>query len=239
MANYKYTKPWSDSGTRLLPATLVHTHQDLMYDMEQEFWALVDKFLDKYDTLVAAAAFQLGTLFDRNEYPSRSNVKRKFAFSITYAPMPTSGDFRLDVENETQRQLVEKYETRMEEMLQRAAQDSWEKLHGVLSRLSKQLAPRENGKRGKIYDSLLAGSYELCELLKHFNVSQDPELERMRKSLIDAMEGVTTEALKSEPDTRAVLHKKVQDMLGERDWGIEDEDEDDLGGDSGCGVDVV
>lgn len=224
-ANYKYTKPWFDSGVRMLPATLLQQHQDLMYDHEKEFWGLVDKFLDKYDTLVAAAAFQLGSLFDRNEYPTRSQVKRKFAFNITYTPMPTSGDFRLDIENAAQAELAQKYEESMKAMMQRAAQDSWEKMHGVLSRLAKQLGPRDD-KRGKIYDSLIAGTHELCDLLKHFNVTQDPKLERMRVELLNAIDGVTTDALRKEEDTRLVVHKRVQDLLAQHDWGITDDDED-------------
>lgn len=226
-AHYKYTKPWLDSGVRLLPSTLLQKYEEVMYDHEHEFWELVDKFLDKYDTLVAAAAFQLGALFNRNEYPTRSQVKRKFGFYLTITPMPTAGDFRLDIENETQAALAARYEKSMEAMAQKAAQDSWEKLHGVLSRMAKQLAPRgDDGKPGKIYDSLLGNAYELCELLRHFNVTNDPSLESMRKQLMDVMEGVNTEALRKEADTRAVVHKKVQEMLSNHDWGIEDEEED-------------
>lgn len=224
-ANYKYTKPWFDSGVRMLPATLLQQHQDLMYDHEKEFWELVDKFLDKYDTLVASAAFQLGSLFNRNEYPTRSQVKRKFAFHITYTPMPTSGDFRLDIENAAQAELARKYEESMQQMMQRAAQDSWEKMHGVLSRLAKQLGPRDD-KRGKIYDSLLAGTHELCDLLKHFNVTQDPKLERMRVELLNVIDGVTTDALRKEEDTRLVVHQRVQDLLAQHDWGITDDDDE-------------
>lgn len=224
-ANYKYTKPWLDSGVRLLPATLLDTHKDIMYEMEREFWALVDKFLDKYDTLVAAAAFQLGNLFDRSEYLTRSQVRRRFGFYLTYTPMPTSGDFRLDIESETQRQLVADYEKRMQDMLDRANRDSWEKIYGVLTRIQKQLAPREEGKRGKIYDSLLGNAHELCQLLEHFNVSNDPELTRMRRELLGAIDGVTTDALKTEDDTREVLRRKVDALIKARDWGLDDESE--------------
>jgi hypothetical protein len=237
--HYKYTKPWLDSGVRMLPATLLQQYQDVMYDYEQEFDSLVSKFLDKYDTLVAAAAFQLGGLFDRAEYPLRSEVRRKFSFNLTYTPMPTSGDFRLDIENETQAALAAEYEKSMQAMAERAARDSWEKLHVVLSRLAKQLAPRgEDGKPGKIYDSLLGNAYELCELLRHFNVTGDPALESMRRQLMDIMEGVNTDALRKEADTRAVVHKKVQEMLNQHDWGIEDEESDD-GDDGQSGVQLA
>lgn len=224
-ANYRYTRPWLDSGVRQLPASLLQTHQEVMYDMEMEFLGLVEKFLDKYDTLIAAAAFQLGTLFERSEYLSRSQVKRRFGFHLTYTPMPTSGDFRIDIENQAQAALVAHYEERLQQMHQRAAQDSWQRVYAVLTRIQKQLAPREEGKRGKIYDSLLGNAHELCQLLEHFNVTGDPELTRMRRELMGAIEGVTTDALKTEDDTREVLRRKVEQMLGERDWGIDDGDD--------------
>ncbi len=225
-ANYKYTSPWSDSGLRILPASLLQTHQDIMYNEEREFWRLVDAFLDKYDTLVSAAAFQLGSLFDRREYLSRSEVRRRFAFTLTYMPLPTSGDFRIDLENTAQQLLVTQYEERMKAMQERAARDSWDRLYSALTRLQKQLSPREDGKRGKIYDSLIGNVHELCGLLEHFNVSNDPQLEAMRKGLLGAVDGVTTDALRQEADTREVLRAKVEKLLGDRDWGLSDEAED-------------
>jgi hypothetical protein len=105
--------------------------------------------------------------------------------------------------------------------------------------MAKQLAPRgEDGKPGKIYDSLLGNAYELCELLKHFNVTGDPALESMRRQLMGVMEGVNTDALRKEADTRAVVHKKVQEMLNQHDWGIEDEESDD-GDDGQSGVQLA
>ena len=76
--HYRLTQPWNDYGARLLPTSLLQDYKQTMNRLEAEFDLLVNKFLDKYDTLVAAAAFQIGTLFDRNEYPSRAQVANKF-----------------------------------------------------------------------------------------------------------------------------------------------------------------
>ncbi len=66
--HYRLTLPWNDYGARLLPTKALLDYQQSMGRYQSEFERLVDAFLDKYDTLVAAAAFQLGTLFDRDEY---------------------------------------------------------------------------------------------------------------------------------------------------------------------------
>lgn len=223
--HYRLTKPWSDNGPRVVPYALLDRHQDLVYHAERDFWALVDKFLDKYDTLVAAAAFKLGDLFDRRQYPAREEVRRKFAFRVSYTPLPKAGDFRVDIENEVQRELVEQFNTMMAEREKAIMNDSWEKLHASVGRIVRQLAPRD-GKRGKIYDSLIDDARELCDLLGHFNVAGDTKLEAARRGLEDMLAGITTDALRTEADTRQVIHNKAKALLDS--WGMGEVNEEDF-----------
>lgn len=220
--HYKLTKPWNDYGARLLPTALLQRYKSSMDPYETEFNRLVTVFLDKYDTLVAAAAFQLGTLFDRDEYPTREQVARKFQFDISYAPLPTAGDFRLDIESEVQRDLMRQYEKRMEQQLEAAAQDSWTRLHEALTRLSDRLVVEEDGKKRKFHDTMVTGALELCELLTDMNVTNDPALEKARRKLEEALSGVTPKELREEDSTRAITKKKVDDILGSFDWGVDD-----------------
>lgn len=220
--HYKLTKPWNDYGARLLPTALLRRYKSSMDPYETEFNRLVTVFLDKYDTLVAAAAFQLGTLFDRDEYPTREQVARKFQFDISYAPLPTAGDFRLDIESEVQRDLMRQYEKRMEQQLEAAAQDSWTRLHEALTRLSDRLVVEDDGKKRKFHDTMVTGALELCELLTDMNVTNDPALEKARRKLEEALSGVTPKELREEDSTRAITKKKVDDILGSFDWGVDD-----------------
>jgi hypothetical protein len=222
--HYRLTKPWSDSGLRLVPYSLLERHRDLMYDAEREFWKLVEAFLDKFETLVAAAAFKLGALFDRSEYPTREQVRRKFGFYLTYTPLPKAGDFRIDIENEVQRDLIKQFDDAMVERERVLMKDSWDRLHSSLSRFVRQLAPRE-GKRARIFDSMIGDARDLCDLLAHFNVNGDPALERARKQLEDMIEGVTTDALRTEEDTRAAIHNQAKAILDAYEWGMGEDTE--------------
>lgn len=220
--HYKLTKPWNDYGARLLPTALLQKYKVEMNQYESEFNRLVDVFLDKYDTLVAAAAFQLGTLFDRDEYPTREQVARKFRFDISYAPLPTAGDFRLDIESEVQRDLMRQYEKRMEQQLEAAAQDSWTRLHEALTRLSDRLVVEDDGKKRKFHDTMVTGALELCELLTDMNVTNDPALEKARRKLEEALSGVTPKELREEDSTRTITKQKVDAILASFDWGVAD-----------------
>jgi hypothetical protein len=221
--HHQLTLPWQDGGARLLPTANLLEYKAEMNRYEEEFRRLVDAFLDKYDTLVAAAAFKLGTLFDRDEYPLREFVQRKFQFDLTFSPLPTSGDFRLDIESEVQRELVEQYEQRMADRLATAQQDAWTRMYDALSRLKDRLTLDENGKRKTFHDTTVTNAQELCGMLTQLNVTNDPALEKARQQLEDAMLDVDPKELRKEEGARLVTLQKVSTLLDAFDWGVSDE----------------
>lgn len=224
--HYRLTKPWADNGQRLLPTKLLLEYQGAMGRCKAEFEFLVDKFVVKYDTLVAAAAFQLGTLFDRDEYLPGSQIARKFAIETSFSPLPIAGDFRVDIESEVQQQLITQYEAKSKALLAQSTQDSWTRLHKVLTNLSDRLVIEEDGTKRKFHDTLVSNAEELCELLDALNVTADPDLERARSKLLDAMTGVTPKELRTEDSTRIETKRKVDAILDAFDWGVEDADAD-------------
>lgn len=217
--HYRLTLPWNDRGARLLPTISLLDYKKVMNQYQAEFDRLVDAFLVKYSTLVAAAAFQLGTLFDRKEYPDVSQVARRFRMDIAFVPLPTSGDFRLDVESEVQRELMEQYDRRLAEQLASATKDSWDRLYEALSRLSDRLTVDEDGKKKIFHDTIVTGAVELCELLTAMNVTQDPQLESARRKLQEVLLGVTPKELREEDGTRVLTKQKVDQILSAFDWG--------------------
>lgn len=220
--HYRLTLPWNDRGARLLPTISLLDYKQVMNRYQQEFDRLVDAFLIKYSTLVAAAAFQLGTLFDRNEYPDAAQVARRFRMDIAFVPLPTSGDFRLDVESEVQRELMEQYDRRLAEQLASATKDSWDRLYEALSRLSDRLTVDEDGKKKIFHDTIVTGAVDLCELLTAMNVTQDPQLESARRKLQEVLLGVTPKELRDEDGTRVLTKQKVDQILSAFDWGSDE-----------------
>lgn len=221
--HYRLTQPWNDYGARLLPTSLLPDYKKTMNRLEEEFYLLVERFLDKYDTLVASAAFQLGTLFDRTEYPSRNQVANKFRMSLSFAPLPTAGDFRLDIEAEVQQDLIEQYEKRAAAQVTAATQDSWTRLYKALARLSDRLVVEDDGKKRIFHDTIVSGALELCELLTHMNVLKDPALEKARRKLEEVLSGVTPKELREEDGTRLETKRRVDEILGAFDWGVEED----------------
>jgi hypothetical protein len=214
--HYTYTQPWSDSGDRVLPMTMFTDYRARLTDYETQFGTAVNEFLNEYDTLVAAAAFQLGDLFNREDYPLREDIVGKFGFRYAFSPLPVSGDFRVDINEQGLTELRTHYEGVMAERTTTMMKDAWDRLYDVLSRMSERLADDvvDGEPKRKIFrDSLVDNAIDVCKLLKHFNTTGDTRLEAMRQQLEDAMRGVDAQSLRESDMLREQTKNKVDALL--------------------------
>ncbi len=214
---YATTQPWGDNGDRLLPVSALLEFKSRLADYEQQFGTAVNDFLNDYDTLVAAAAFQLGDLFNREDYPTRESITAKFAFRYSLTPLPQAGDFRVDVGNDGLRELQEQYEQVMHDRVTGAMREAWDRLYEVLERMSDRLSDDtdDNGdvKRKIFRDSLIDNAVEICGLLKTFNITNDTRMDEMRRQLEDALKNVDAQSLRDSDHLRQQTKAKVDALL--------------------------
>ena len=218
------TLAWSDNGLRLLPVSNFMAYKKQLAVLESNYNALVDKFIEAYPNLVSAAAFQLGSLFDRTEYPDTDKIKSKFSFAYNFMPVPTSGDFRIDINEEAKREVLESCNNAYEQRLANAMQEAWNRLHDCLSRMSERLEvdvvdASDVDFRGSIHkprvfrDSLVENANEMVSLLSHFNLTKDEKLEDARRMLEYRMKNVDAEALRDNLTFRQVVKEDVDAIL--------------------------
>jgi len=207
------TLPWTDNGSRLLPMSNFMTYKEQLGKLESNYSALVDKFIVAYPNLVSAAAFQLGDLFDRNEYPDASALKKKFKFTYSFFPVPTAGDFRIDINEEAKADILANCNSAYEERLNNAMREAWNRLHECLTRMSERLTDNADGSRKIFRDSLVENGVELVDMLKHLNITKDPSLELARKELGDAILHHDLDSLRENSQAREVVKLKVDTIL--------------------------
>lgn len=209
--HYEQTLPWSDGGSRLLPMKNFFDYKATLGDYERQFDEAVKDFLLEYDTLVTAAAFQLGDLFNKEDYPEAIKLMSKFRMRYVFLPVPDAGDFRIDVNEASKTELQAQYEKFYNDKLNDAMQDAWDRLHDCLTRMSSKLA----GDEKQIFrDSLVNNATDMCELLTKLNVTNDPKLESARKTLESALIGVTATDLRKDDALRLDTKAKVDAILG-------------------------
>ena len=120
---YDSTAPWSDSGLRLLPNRNFMTFAAKMNEFDEEVAGLVKSFVAIYPTLITAQAMALGDMFKRDDYPTANEIMTKFSFRVNYMPVPTAGDFRVDVGNEAETYLRNKMQEFSEKRVEAAMAD--------------------------------------------------------------------------------------------------------------------
>ena len=213
---YSQTMPWSDSGQRLLPTAKFIEFNERMDEENDKFWQLVNDFVDVYPSLITAQAMALGDMFNRNDFPNQNELAGKFDFAVGYLPVPTFGDFRIDVGNEAQAELQRKLTELSDKRVEAAMQDVKDKLKDHLKRMSDRLTVDYiNGEAvtRKFHNSLVDGAFDLCDMVKALNIVNDPDLETARKQLEFALVGVDAKELRTNAHTRTDVKAKVDDIL--------------------------
>lgn len=218
----RYTLPWADKGERLLPTSLFIDYKQFVNNSERQFNALCDNFFIAYPQLLIDAPTHLRGLYKADDYPDLDEVKRRFGFRYVFAPLPESGDFRLDVGIAELEELKHKYASDYELRLADAMREPWERLHTVLTSMSEKLTdePGEDDDKPKkrYHETLVTNATDLCALLTKLNVTGDPKLEEARKQLELTMLGADIEAIKESPAIRESMKSKVDAILDKFNW---------------------
>jgi hypothetical protein len=219
--NYVYdnTLPWSDNGQRLLIGARFTTFDARMEEYRAEFNTKVSAFVSLYPTLITAQAMALGDMFDRSDFPLASEIEHKFAFTCEYANVPSAGDLRVDVGNQAQDELRAKLETMADKRVKTAMADVNARFVAHLQRMADRLVTDTDPKTGdpvnrRFTETLVSSAFELCDLVGDYNLSGDPLLTLARKTLEDALAGVTADSLRTDAIKRDDVRKTVTSILG-------------------------
>ena len=213
--HYSMTMPWSDTGMRLVPTAQYFKYHQQMTALQAEWERLVQSFLDAYDWEISQAQAKLGDLFDRDEYPTVSALTNKFAFRLSYIPLPDAGDFRIDIGNEAMEQVRSHYEDYYSRQLTNAMNDVWQRTHKALTAMSERLDYADSDTKKVFRNSLVDNVLDMIELLDVCNVTGDSQMSALRNKLDNSMRGITPEALREDEYLRRETKQVVDDVIAQ------------------------
>jgi len=133
------TLPWDDNGGRLITTRQYLRVMDDYAKLKTKFEDAVRLFVSVYQTEISKQAFENGALFNRAEYPTEDEVAGKFRFALSVTPVPTSGDFRVDIGIEAQRQLTEQFEKAAAERVAAAMAEPWQRIKEHVERVRERM----------------------------------------------------------------------------------------------------
>ena len=208
------TLPWSDRGPRLLPTKNYFDYLQELQAHKQVRESLVTDFEQEYTQIIQSAQFELGALFDIDDYPDVTEIRHKFTFTYNLYPLPESGDFRIDIGTEGLEQLKAEFEQAQKVRIEEAVQDIRDRVKESVEKLSNQLrVDKTTGEKGRVHESTLETCIELCDAIGGLNLTKDPEIEEMRKSLRNIVVGVDVKDLRKDTGAREVVKQDLDDLL--------------------------
>ena len=212
------TLPWANSGARMLPTSMFLDYKHELTERKNQFDSMVSQFLIDYPQLVQISQNYLGSLFNANDYPHVEEVAEKFGYRYVFSPVPDSGHFVVEVEKEELNDLREQYEADFSTRVNDAMKDAWTRLHKTLTGMSEKLTDAPDEKKRRFHDSFITNAQDLCGLLSHLNVNNDPELEKARRGLETALLGTDVDVIKDSEYARGELKAKVDSVLDQFEW---------------------
>jgi hypothetical protein len=208
------TLPWTNDGARILPAKAFMDYTEAMRKCRADFDKAVSDFIEAYPSILEKAPERLGKLLKEEWYPKPEDLRAKFSFDIRFYPLPTAGDFRVDLGAEATAEIKEQIEEQSKAAFDAAMSELWTRLHTCVSKIAQRLGDPD----AKFRDSLIENTVELCDLLPKLNVTGSKELDDMRRQVIAELTKQEPEVLRKNKsvrnDTAAKAAKILEQMSG-------------------------
>lgn len=214
--HYQMTLPWSSAGDdqvrrgpRVLPNALFMRYARAMGQHRNDVRTKLDQFIEVYPTLVEQAADNLGGLYDERMYPDARDIVRKFGFDFEFMPIPASTDFK-GLPPQVLEQLGNNIEKRVNRRVEGAMQEAWSRARQTVEHMVERLSGDEPK---KFHDTLVTNARELCDLLKALNITNDPNLEEIRRDIEQGLIAHDAKDLRKSETVRKGVASEAQRIL--------------------------
>lgn len=213
--SYDWTKK-----TRYLPYVSLPTFNGQYKDLRTEWDAMLKTFYDAYDGIVSDMAFKQGDFFNRNAYPHKDKMIKRFSMELIVTDVPMN-DFRRQISEDLAEDLHKNYARQTQDILDRMAADQLKRMGEVMRSISYCCETEEvTGKDGevkvrkrRIYDSTIDKAREIIRTFEEFNPSGNPEIESARRDLEAALGSFRTEDIRDSDAVRSLVKEGVDNIL--------------------------
>ena len=211
--HYTNTLPYSDDGARILPTSNYFDYTQKLQALKYTFEKAAETFLVNYPAFIEEAKARLNGLFNQMDYPPAGKIDKKYSFSTQFDPIPeTLEGIRKELDSIQQGeidQLNSDLEARIKANIAAANKDLWTRLFETVKHVSDRL----HDKDAIFRDSLINNIIELVKLLPRLNITDDPNLETMRKEIEARLCSIRPEAIREDEQTRKDTARTADDIL--------------------------
>ncbi len=205
--NYSQTLSWTDDGWRLLPIKNHASFTDFTRNAFHKADTLLSDFVQEYPNLIDDSRRLRNGMHKDSDFPK--NIASKFSWGMEFNPVPSTGDYRVELSDEEIAIIADSTEKRITNAFQDAQQDAVKRLYECVSKINERLADP----KAIFRDSLIYNARELADVLKRLNIADDPHLEEMRRETELLAGAAEPSTLRDAPDVRLDTANKAQSIL--------------------------
>ena len=204
--HYEFTLPWSQDGARILTTAMFEQYSRELRTLRAGFDRAVETFVADYPALKSAAKIELNGMYNEADYPI--DIRAKFGVEVSIQPLPDAEDFRASLPETAVRQIKGDIQAELEKAAVRAMQEPYERLYSHISRMVQRLSDP----KGVFRDTLVSGLVDLCAILPGLNLTQDPQLEDLRRRAEQMIAHVSAQELRDNPAIRQDIARQAADI---------------------------
>jgi hypothetical protein len=214
------TLPWDENSTRILSsaawtkynATVRAGVDEFEQIFQDELAAIGESGVSKYEEQKREAKRLLNGAYREADYPTLEQIRRKFRASISVFPIPDGADFRIELGADETAQVRNEIEARVNEKIESAMRDLYERVKFVVERLSVTLKSEASE---EIRATLLTSITAVLDVLPLLNVTGDTMLDTLAVEIREMISGVDAKALRESPSFRDVIAQRADAILAQ------------------------
>ena len=206
------TLPWSDGGWRILPSDKFFAFRTKLMEMIADHDDKVADLAKRWPGITSESALRqrLGKLYDPNIIPSAVSLSNRFYVSRDMMALPPmSKDFRIQMNQEGMDEFEEELKASWKKMTSTALNEVWSRLAELISKIADTMGQRDK----KFHNSIIGNLKNFCDEIPSFNITDDKELEELRKDVMNKLACLDPEDLKEIPNKRKQASKDAKELL--------------------------
>ena len=217
----RLTRPFSDNGDRLLPATRVNEYTREMRAAKQDFVNAVMDLEARWPAVIAKQHARMArskkVMFVPSDYPyvktdgnggyiiePNVDLKKFYKFDFELKPSPDEGHIVIELENETIDEIKAHMKRRQRKNLEASKLELWKRLMEPVKNMADICS---NDK--KVFKSLIANIEKELDILKDLNVTNDIDMANVLNDVKAQLTGYTPGQIRDDKRLKTELGKKA------------------------------
>lgn len=207
---YRHTLPWMD-GMGIIKADAYLAFTQMMSAHKAKWEAAVAKFVADYPDLQDDARHLLGDLYKDDDYPDPSQIAGKFQMDVSFFPVPDASDWRVSLSDSELDALRQQVNEQVQQSQGKAMQEAWQRVYDIVAKAHTRLKDPEAIFR----DSLVENARELVALLPSLNLTDDPQLETLRRDVEGALCQHEPQVLREDKTVRSATADRLAEIMSQ------------------------